>query len=81
MWVRVRLSVLSFYYTFLLIYSIAWTIRKMHRLTAYATKEAQTGSLCYKRGTNWKFMLQKRHKLEVYATKEHKLEVYATKEA
>ncbi len=56
-------------------------LQKRHKLEVYATKEAQTGSLCYKRGTNWKFMLQKRHKLEVYATKEHKLEVYATKEA
>ena len=59
-------------------------LQESHKLEVYATRTAQTGSLCYKNRTNWKFMLQESPKLEVYATRTatrtaHKLEVYATR--
>ncbi len=56
-------------------------LQESPKLEVYATRTriAQTGSLCYKNRTNWKFMLQEQesHKLEVYATR-NKLEVYAS---
>ncbi len=44
-------------------------LQEPHKLKVYATRTAQTKSLCYKNRTNWKFMLQEPHKLEVYATR------------
>ncbi len=44
-------------------------LQEPHKLKVYATRIAQTKSLCYKNRTNWKFMLQEPHKLEVYATR------------